>query len=424
MKSSGIFYPLSPFPASSQNNPRSTSSSRGEAGALVTAIPPSSRPTSSASFTLPVTGSLTITAMRRSPGFPPQSFSPPCNETTMDHSDADDSADNISVSSPDQPRHSLHPEGPLSSLLLAHNQDKQPQMAAALAAEWLMPNHQHPQYTPEISCGRPFCKLKKKDHFHCQICNQAFSEHDKLRPHLLKHLSSSPNISEQIPNSSEGDDEPQADIHDDEDKKPILFSSEHNERPFSPKSPGGSSCNSNMGGVPILSSASSPRPSLANSQHHPSQFPSPLVYTQASGFPGLPTPFGPHLGMGMFPPALPRLLPHSGWPAVHPALAAMAHPGLMMGGIRPNGEFNGNHQGPGLSGNINHNLGGPGLSSPVDNKSHLLPSSLSTSPHLALLGKRLGQDDYNSHENKKIRSNHSMRLLKDEPVPEGYVRYR
>ncbi len=37
------------------------------------------------------------------------------------------------------------------------------------------------------NCGRPFCKLKKKDHYHCYDCNQAFSDPVRLRSHVVKH---------------------------------------------------------------------------------------------------------------------------------------------------------------------------------------------------------------------------------------------
>lgn len=92
-----------------------------------------------------------------------------------------------------------------------------------------------------------------------------------------------------------------------------------------------------------------------------------------------------------------------------------------MPGVRPNGDLtHGSPAGPGgLPG-----LGGAGLPGSGDHSSPLLPSSLASSPHLAMLGKRLGADDFNSQEAKKIRSNHCMRLLKDEPVPEGYIRFR
>lgn len=42
-------------------------------------------------------------------------------------------------------------------------------------------------YPLSINCGRPFCKLKKKDHYHCLDCYQAFSDPARLRVHLGKH---------------------------------------------------------------------------------------------------------------------------------------------------------------------------------------------------------------------------------------------
>ncbi|XP_034951460.1 uncharacterized protein [Chelonus insularis] len=45
----------------------------------------------------------------------------------------------------------------------------------------------HTLYGPDQSCSRPFCKLKRKNHYHCNACNQACSELDKLIAHIAKH---------------------------------------------------------------------------------------------------------------------------------------------------------------------------------------------------------------------------------------------
>jgi hypothetical protein len=36
-------------------------------------------------------------------------------------------------------------------------------------------------------CDRPFCKLKRKKHDHCELCNQGFTDNMKLKIHYLKH---------------------------------------------------------------------------------------------------------------------------------------------------------------------------------------------------------------------------------------------
>ncbi|XP_043239162.1 zinc finger protein castor homolog 1-like isoform X2 [Amphibalanus amphitrite] len=42
-------------------------------------------------------------------------------------------------------------------------------------------------FQEEQPCGRPFCKLKRREHYHCELCNQAFSEAERLHPHLERH---------------------------------------------------------------------------------------------------------------------------------------------------------------------------------------------------------------------------------------------
>lgn len=44
-----------------------------------------------------------------------------------------------------------------------------------------------PSSRDDATCDRPFCKLKRKKHEHCDLCNQGFTDNMKLKIHYLKH---------------------------------------------------------------------------------------------------------------------------------------------------------------------------------------------------------------------------------------------
>lgn len=44
-----------------------------------------------------------------------------------------------------------------------------------------------PSSSDDTSCDRPFCKLKRRKHEHCDLCNQGFTDNMKLKIHYLKH---------------------------------------------------------------------------------------------------------------------------------------------------------------------------------------------------------------------------------------------
>ncbi|CAH1776026.1 unnamed protein product [Owenia fusiformis] len=69
---------------------------------------------------------------------------------------------------------------PLAELLKQKSDNTLPQVTWADMRERML-------YTMDQTCGRPFCKLKKKEHFHCYECNQAFSDAARIRAHVAKH---------------------------------------------------------------------------------------------------------------------------------------------------------------------------------------------------------------------------------------------
>ena len=70
---------------------------------------------------------------------------------------------------------------PLSTLL-----QKSKSNTSTPQLDWLsMKMRMH--YGMHQNCGRPFCKLKKRDHYHCFDCNQAFSDAVRLKCHVSRH---------------------------------------------------------------------------------------------------------------------------------------------------------------------------------------------------------------------------------------------
>nr|CAD7194959.1 unnamed protein product [Timema douglasi] len=127
VKASGTFYPLSAF--SCGLGPQNM----GKGG-----VPKSSRATSS---------------------FPP---SPPrCADTTLDTKSCP-VAESVKLE--------LDLDGQQQQSQSLPHQVIPSRETSTIHSEWSMENHV--QFGPDQSCGRPFCKLKRKEHFHCNVCNQ------------------------------------------------------------------------------------------------------------------------------------------------------------------------------------------------------------------------------------------------------------
>lgn len=67
-----------------------------------------------------------------------------------------------------------------------HNSESEPKTISS-PAEIMMQSIAGPSTREESTCDRPFCKLKRKKHEHCDLCNQGFTDNMKLKIHYLKH---------------------------------------------------------------------------------------------------------------------------------------------------------------------------------------------------------------------------------------------
>lgn len=69
---------------------------------------------------------------------------------------------------------------------MPHNSESE-QKATSSPAKLMMQSMAGAISRENAICDRPFCKLKRKKHDHCDLCNQGFTDSMKLKIHYLKH---------------------------------------------------------------------------------------------------------------------------------------------------------------------------------------------------------------------------------------------
>ncbi|XP_017875535.2 zinc finger protein castor homolog 1-like isoform X2 [Ceratina calcarata] len=290
----------------------------------------------------------------------------------------------------------------------------------------------HTLYGPEQNCGRPFCKLKRKNHYHCNACNQAFSDLDRLVAHIPKHSTGVILSQQQHDLTSQPTNQLQHDYltqlsqkHDFMAQNIQNFQTQMqrqmqqtlgqmSQQQVQPKEvkleP--TRCGYDVGVQNVPNVKREPTEIVKDEGN------SSVMDTSENGQlsqPGIP----PNVQQSPVPTSFELDLSH-GFHFPSPAvMAAMNHHiALMNQALPPFLQHGGMYSGaPGL-------MFAPGL--PPTN---FLPPAKDENPLASLaanmnLKKSLSPPDSNSPEAKKQRLHHSMRMLKDEPVPEGYVRFR
>lgn len=228
-------------------------------------------------------------------------------------------------------------------------------------------------YGPELCCSRPFCKLKRKYHYHCTACNQAFSELDKLIIHVSKHSSGALN----------------SQLQDDN----IIHSSSNNNN-IQTSSPQSSVV------MTATSVKTEPKISVASLQ----SLQSPAILSQKEHEPYLTPTFDAYSHFSNFPANLQFALISQ----QQQMQSAFLSPSL--------------YQNPQLMFQHAQLMHNPMLPPQNPYQSENLTSPLAAMA--ANLNKRSLSPHEMSTEAKKARLQNSMRILKDEPVPEGYLRFR
>nr|CAD7438047.1 unnamed protein product [Timema bartmani] len=301
---------------------------------------------------------------------------------------------------------------------------------STIHSEWSIENHV--QFGPDQSCGRPFCKLKRKEHFHCNVCNQAFSESERLRPHIAKHSSGalSPPMPKREPednNNEESSDFTSNSALTEALEIPLLLQwstrtsqeQEETNRELPPNDT--ESVRDEIYDVIVSAIKIYEKVMSGKGDILPFEHPSPSNEISLSLPPASlhPPIFPPHssAAAASFNAAMAAaavagqqfaLITSQGIPFIQPSIPAIYTSAGLMFAAPP-----GMHPHPPsltINGILDHH------SSVTSDNSNL--NKRSRSPQHAPITLDM------SPEAKKARVQNSMRILKDEPVPEGYVRFR